>query len=563
MKWKFALALAACVSAPQLYAQQSMPGMPGMQMPAEPMPQSQPRPQKNTQQLRPQSMPKDLPPGGNANAQKARSSMQASEAQQTSQAGVTPAPGSDFTSFSWDTLAVQEPESIDAAQQLAGHSAAPSAQPPAAGFLTGADMPAPELLGEMLTRPPMTVEQFTALADRRNPTIAEMQAAAARSRAQATQMHLNPDPVIGYSGDHIRGGSYHGGEEGAFISQDLVLWGKLGRRRDVYNSLARENEIGTDEQRARVHNSVEQAFYDALTMQAVAAVRQRLLKAAQDRSETEHELMNLGQADAADVLSSEVMLEQVRVDFTHAQRDFLAAFSVLTAYAGDGTMSPAPLQGQIAAPPAIDAQGAVTRVVTQAPAVLRAQQAVATAESRLKSAKREPAPDLNLKAGEWYSGEELGGTGGKRTGPMSFAEAGVRIPILNRNQGNTEAARVEVERARQDVTRTQLQLRMMAEPLAQEYLTSHADAERYRTQMLPRARRAYQLNVMKYQQMASPYAESLAAQRMVFQLQLDYLDALHHEWTSAISLRNFVLADGLAMPMDSGTHDTMLNLPGR
>lgn len=180
----------------------------------------------------------------------------------------------------------------------------------------------------------------------------------------------------------------------------------------------------------------------------------------------------------------------------------------------------------------------------------------------MKSARREKVPNLQLKAGEWYSGEELEGTSGKKAGWMSFAEAGLVIPLWNRNQGNVGASKVLAERAHRDVIRTQLWTKNRAEPFAQAYQRSRFTAERYRTEMLPRARRAYELEVMKYQQMAQPYPRVLAAQQMLFTLQLGYIRALHEEWTSATELQNYTLNGALDRPMSMGSDDTTRNLPG-
>ncbi len=79
--------------------------------------------------------------------------------------------------------------------------------------------------------------------------------------------------------------------------------------------------------------------------------------------------------------------------------------------------------------------------------------------------------------------------------------------------------------------------------------------------MLPRARRAYQLYLMKYQQMAAAYPQVLVSQRTLFQLQVDYLQALGMEWSNAIALQNYTLMNGLEQPMAAGTDTTTLNLP--
>ena len=85
-----------------------------------------------------------------------------------------------------------------------------------------------------------------------------------------------------------------------------------------------------------------------------------------------------------------------------------------------------------------------------------------------------------------------------------FVTAGVNIPIFNRNQGNTAAAKAELARAQQEVTRVQFSLRQNAQPLLEAYLTEQLEAERYKSEMIPRAVRAYELYLNKYRQWRLP-----------------------------------------------------------
>ena len=66
-------------------------------------------------------------------------------------------------------------------------------------------------------------------------------------------------------------------------------------------------------------------------------------------------------------------------------------------------------------PPAIDPAQIVETIVQQAPTVKQAQQQVAIAEARVKDAKREVVPDLQLRAGEQPNLEELARLPGKKT----------------------------------------------------------------------------------------------------------------------------------------------------
>ncbi len=531
-----------------LAQQQTMPDMPGMNMPMPQQPAKQGNsPAKPTKPNRngkpPETMPDDMKSmgndTGNKKAQQNSASEQDSARQQAGQIYKKPGDSSDQQSLTVPVQELQEPEALD--------------------FRTGSEMPAPELLGDIVKRDPMTLEQFLALADKANPTLAQAQLNVNRSSQQARQVSLPPDPIVGYTGDHIRGGEYHGGEEGAFFTQEFVLGHKLALRRDIYRAEGRSNQYALEVQRARVHNDVARAFFDTLAAQQSVIIHDRLLKVALDADTNTHELSRIGQADAAGILTAEVAAEQARIDFLNAQRMFLAHFAQLETFAGQHTLDTHPLKGSLAEPPGFNPNEYVQRDVEESPLVKRAQADEALGDARLKDAKRERVPNLNLTAGEWYSGEEV--MSGRKAGWESFAQAGVQLPLWNHNQGNIEASKILLDRAHRDVERTKLWTRNQTEPLAQQYLTAQFTAERYRDEMIPRARRAYQLEVTKYQQMSQEYPPVLAAQHMLFTLQLGYTEALNEEWRAAIALQNYALMNGLDDPISTGTDSTTINPP--
>ena len=436
-----------------------------------------------------------------------------------------------------------------------------SQQPPMAGMAHMDKMdhssppqlsaPPPELLQGIAGRAPLKLEAFLAMADHNNPTLQQAAAMIRRSEAEARQAGLYPNPTVGYEGDQIRGGSYGGGEQGGFVAQNIVLGGKLGLRRNIYQQQKQSDTIAAEAQLMRVHNDVTQMFYSALSAQRTVEVRGRLTALARDAAQTAHRLANVGQADAPDVLQAEVEAEQAEIDYTVAQRIFIQRFKSLAALAGNPTAEVAPLDAAFDTPPEIDPSHIVDTIVQQSPSVKQAQQQVAIAQARLKDAKREVVPDLQLRAGEQANLEQLPEAPGKKTGAQSFASAGIELPLWNRNQGNTRAAEAELDQARQEVTRTQLSLRQQAEVLAQSYLSAKAEAERYRTALLPRARRAYELYLDKYQSMAQAYPQVIVSQRTLFELEVHYIDSLDRIWQNAIALQNFTLQGGLEKPADA------------
>ena len=402
-------------------------------------------------------------------------------------------------------------------------------------------VPPPQLLQGVALRAPVKLEVFIESADQHNPTLRQAEAMIRRSQAQARQAALYPNPSVGYEGDQIRGGSYGGGEQGGFIQQTVVLGGKLDLRRKVYEQQMHSDELGAEVQRLRVHNDVSLLFYQAVSAQQSVVVRGRLLALANQAVQTAHQLANVGQADTPDVLQAEVEAEQAEIDYGTAQRQFIQKFKSLAAVAGSPTMELAPLDATLETPPQIDTEHILDTLLEQSPSVKQAQQQVAVAEARLKQVKHEVVPDLQLRAGEQANLEALSEAPGRKTGAQSFASVGIELPLWNRNQGNAQAAQAELEQARQEVTREQLAVREQAGMLVQNYLSARDEAEHYQKDLLPRARRAYQLYLEKYQDMAQAYPQVIVSQRTLFGLEVHSIDALERAWQNAIALQNFTL----------------------
>lgn len=519
--------------------------MPGMRMPDDPKLQAT---AEQSHTPKPKISPKHQDP-----------SMQGMDMSHPAAAGAQPPKGTDMKNM--QNMSTDMPMSQAQHDSSVTHDTMNLQEPEDPSYKTGTNVPAPDLLKEVTARRAISLEEFLGMADKSNPTIAQANDLVQRSAAQARQAGFYPNPTVGYIGEQIRGGSYAGGEQGAFVQQTVVLGGKLGLRRQIYNEQKQSDRLGVEEQTYRVHNDVTKAFYEALASQSTVVVRQRLLGLALNAVETVHQLANVGQADAPDILQAEVEGEQAKVDFETAQRDYLKGFRRLAAFSGRQDLEVTPLTGNLEMPPELDAEQQVETIVNASPAVKRVQQEVAVSEARFRVAKRDVIPDLLVKAGEEYNFEHITENPVKSAGPQSFATVGINLPLWNRNQGNVIAAQVDEERAKQNVLRTQLFLKQQAEPLAQSYMSARFTADRYKTQLIPRAQRAYQLYLSKYQNMAMAYPQVLVSQRTLFQLQIGYLSALRDVWTNAVALQNFTLAGGLDAPTSNGSAASNTNLP--
>ncbi len=409
----------------------------------------------------------------------------------------------------------------------------------------------------------LTLGELEQMALSSNPTLAQAAAEIRAAEGRKLQSGLYPNPTVGYQGEQIRGGTQGGGEQGFFVSQDIVLGGKLGLNRRVFEQEKKQAEVEGEEQRLRVINSVRLFYYQALAAQDMVDLRRKLSQLAEDTVHTSHQLGNVGQADQPDVLQAEVEGEQAELAVVAAEQKQLRVWHSLAATVGKPEMPLAKLAGHLEDLPEDNPDQWLQAILQDSPAVKIPESGVLRAQASLARAKREPIPDLQLRGG-LQQNRELDATTNRPIGLQGFAEVGVQIPIFNRNQGNVQASRADIERAQREVQRVQLVLRERAAALVQNYLTSRAMVEKYRSRMIPRAQKAYDLYVMSYGGMAAAYPQVLISQRTLFQLQTDYIAALETLWGNSIALKGFLLTDGLEAPSRPGEMDQPvreLNVP--
>ena len=399
----------------------------------------------------------------------------------------------------------------------------------------------------------ITLEELQQMALQTNPTFRQSAANIQAAEGRKKQSGSYPNPTVGYQGEQIRGGAFHGGEQGFFVQQDIVLGGKLDLNRKMFDQELKQAETEAEEQKLRVVTNVRMSYTQALAAQQTLELRQNLSKLADDAVETSHQLANVGQADAPDVLESEVEAQQAQLAVTMAEQNQQRVWRALAAVVGNPRLPLMKLEGKLEDTPTVNADELVEKIVNESPAVRIAELGVKRAEAASARAKREPIPDLQLRGGMQQNGELL--ANGRAVGLQGFAGVGVRIPIFDRNQGNIAAAKADEERAKREVERVKLVLRERAASVVQNYTFSQTAVERYKNQMIPRAQKAYEMYAKKYQEMAAAYPQVLIAQRTVMQLEVSYITALENFATSSLSLQSYLLTDGLEAPSQPGGID--------
>ncbi len=400
----------------------------------------------------------------------------------------------------------------------------------------------------MAKAPLVRLEELVQMALHGNPTLLQAATEIRSATGRKLQSSLWPNPTAGYTGEEIRGGSFGGGEQGFFVQQDVVLGGKLGLNRKILAQEVRQAEAENDEQRLRVTNAVKIQYYQALAAQEMVDMRKEISRITSETAKYSRQLFNIGQQNETEVLQAEVEAQQTDLAVISAEHTRRRAMTTLAAVVGKASVQEATLGGRLEENlPELDEQQLLDALLQESPAVRIAQVGVARAEAARARARRERVPDLVLRGGLEQSLEQVETTG-RPVGLQGFAEVGVRLKLFDRNQGNIQAAQADLERSEAEVKRINLVLRERAASFVENFRTAKIVVDRYRTEILPRAQRAYELIYKRYGLLQASYPQVLLAAHMLFQAETDYIQNLDTLWANSIALQGFLLTDGLEAP---------------
>lgn len=402
-------------------------------------------------------------------------------------------------------------------------------------------------------QPQITLESLEQRAMRGNPTLPQAEAAIRSAEGRRRQAGLWPNPVIGYEGDGMAFNSsvypYRNGQY-FFVEQTVLTGGKLSKSKQIAAKEKLQAEAVTDQQRQRVLNAVRMLYYETLGAQQLVDLRKQLTELTREAVEISEQLYNVGQADRPDVLATEVELQRAEVDLLRAENGLTRAWRELGAVVNDPQLTEGRLLGTLdAEAPKLLQDETLATILRESPEMKAAQANVDRAKAVVTRAKAEPMPDIFVRAGMGYSNEWAEFYGGK-TGWESRVEAGVRVPIFNRNQGNVAASSAELQAADREVQRVELTLRSRFAEAYNRYLSSLGVASKYNREMLPRAQQAYEMYLAKFRQMGAAYPQVLITQRTLFQLRTEYVQSQVELWQSVVQLRGMLLSGGLDAPAE-------------
>jgi cobalt-zinc-cadmium efflux system outer membrane protein len=405
----------------------------------------------------------------------------------------------------------------------------------------------------MASAQPIALAELEQLALQNNPTTSAAAAGIEAARGRTRQAGAWPNPVIGYSGEEIKTDDLdRRGEHGFFVEQTIPLGGKLRLSRNVFQRTIERAEAVRDLQQLRILSSVRQTFYSVLLTERRIEMQERLAALASEAVGVTAQLFNVGAADRPDYLQIEIESRRLQLQLNRSKNELLAVRAQLAAVTGVREVAVRPIAGSIdTAIPELEREQVIRTLLEQSPELRAARAELERTRAVTARARRETYPDLFLRGGSAYN-RELGEDTGRPIGWEGTLEAGISVPLFNRNTGGIAAARADETRAQAELTRLELALQSRAASQFANYLTALRASEAYRSEILPRAEEAYRLYLTRYREMAAAYPQVLVAQRTLFEMSNEYLETVNEAWRASLQVQGFLAGDGLDAPAAAG-----------
>jgi cobalt-zinc-cadmium efflux system outer membrane protein len=204
-------------------------------------------------------------------------------------------------------------------------------------------------------------------------------------------------------------------------------------------------------------------------------------------------------------------------------------------------LPPQPLAGALDTPlPVYDFAPARATVLAVHPEVRSARVGVSRARIALERELAGRVPNVTVAGGytrDFNDREHQG----------MFAVS-VPVPLFNHNEGNIGAAQAALGHAVQEVSRVQNDLVNRLATAFGQYDAARQRAERYRTSILPDARRAYRLAQEAFRGGQFDVLRVLQAQRAITEAEQEYVKVVSDAWQAAGAIAGLLLQEEWPAP---------------
>lgn len=312
------------------------------------------------------------------------------------------------------------------------------------------------------------------------------------------------------------------------LNQRIELGGKRSAR---IASAERGRDVAVADLAAKrldVRATVIGAFFDVLVAQERVQQSEDLLGLAQRASQAASRRVSAGKVSPVEETKARVAEASARVELNQAQRELVTARKRLAASWGSSTPRFEQAEGRTDILPLVRSAEESSRRLNASPALLRARQEADRFSALADLERSRRIPDVTVSLGS-KKAEELG---------LNQTIVGISIPfpIFDRNQGNVLEAQRRADKARDELSATEVRLSAEVTQNEERLKALVVEAQTLQSEIMPGARSAYDAASKGFELGKFSFLEVLDAQRTFFQARAQYLRSLSDAHRTAAEL---------------------------
>ncbi len=392
-------------------------------------------------------------------------------------------------------------------------SVAVFAMPAAAATLSAA--PLTYDTGAAEAAAPLTLAAALALAMQANPELAAARHEAAALDGAALQAAARPNPQLQTLVEDSRRATRSTTVQ---LNQTLELGGQRAARIAVARHGQDGAAIDLAAQAAATRAAVAGAFFDVLAAQERLRLADTSGALARQASAISARRVSAGKASPVEETRARVAEAGARLDASLAGGALAGARRRLAALWGNPAPRFTEADGRLEQLPELPAEADLARRLAAAPAVLRAQSALAQRSAMASLESRRRTPDLTVSVGLKRS-EELGRN-------QAIFGLSLPLPLFDRNQGNVLEALRRSDKARDELSAAAVRAGAELAEARQKLQDARQEAAALQGDIMPGAQSAYDAAAKGFEYGKFAFLDVLDAQRTLLQAKTHYLRAL-------------------------------------
>jgi cobalt-zinc-cadmium efflux system outer membrane protein len=368
----------------------------------------------------------------------------------------------------------------------------------------------------------LTLEQAYNLVLSQNPMVQSYQARYMSAEGNRIQQSLLPNPEASFEVENFAGNEGRGGVDGAEltlgIAQKIEMAGKRSNRARVANIEKQQIKQEAIASIQSVLAQTSQAFSNiAIARQQLQYAHNRLVVADKMHKAVK---ARVSAAKAPKIQHTKVDIEQAAAELEKrkAEKELTLAKTVLANLMGVASVS-RDIKSDILSLPKVSNYDAIVSALEQTPMATMSHLAVLKQESVLDLERSNAVSDPTVGLGVRRFNED--------DGTAFLASVSIPLNFFDRNQGNILSAKADVKSAQAQDQSLRLNLNKQAIEIWQSMNNAREEAVDYQKNIIPSARKALEQAEYGYGRGAFSFLDLLDAQRTLFDVQENYLEALN------------------------------------